>query len=630
MDNEVLSFAAGELQRYCRMMDAQTLPAISLSVDASVCSPGCDPLLDDTYQVCVKNGRGTIVGGNARSVLLGVYAFLRQAGCRFLRPGADGESVPTLDLRTLSVQLCETASHRYRGFCIEGAVSRENVRDMIDWAPKLGFNLYFIQFREAHIFFEEWYTHVFNEFLPAEPYTVEDSRTIVRELGEEIRKRGLHYHAVGHGWTCESVGYASTGWHSADNASIPETVRPLLAQVNGKREFFGGIPINTQLCYSNPMVQEKMAAEIARYAEENPEKEVLHIWLADNFNNSCECPDCQKARPSDFYVRILNRADELLTQKRLATKLAFIVAYDLLWTPLRERLHNPARFLLMFAPITRTYRKPYREEGETSPAFQPKPYVRNRLQLPESAAENLVYLQEWQKQFSGDCFVFDYHMMWDIHKDHAQIQLSRVLFRDLELLRELGLNGYIGCQLTRSFFPSGFCNYMMGRKLFDRTLSYEQLQQEYFEAAYGEHWRDAWAFLEEISGGLSWAYDRGELPIHDSEAAVRFRATPEKLYHWKPLLCSRLEKVSLACQKQQWGFLLEAAEIYAELALVLYHKASGLPTEQVKTQFELFRANLCRRETALQSVFDLCSFILIVQTIIKKEENEAIAFDEKA
>ena len=167
MDNEVLSFAAGELQRYCRMMDAQTLPAISLSVDASVCSPGCDPLLDDTYQVCVKNGRGTIVGGNARSVLLGVYAFLRQAGCRFLRPGADGESVPTLDLRTLSVQLCETASHRYRGFCIEGAVSRENVRDMIDWAPKLGFNLYFIQFREAHIFFEEWYTHVFNEFLPA-------------------------------------------------------------------------------------------------------------------------------------------------------------------------------------------------------------------------------------------------------------------------------------------------------------------------------------------------------------------------------------------------------------------------------------------------------------------------------
>ncbi len=628
MEQEVLSFAAEELQRYCRLMDAQGVPEIALSVEAAVCPADGDPALDDAYRIAVENGRGAIEGSNARSVLLGVYAFLRAAGCRFLRPGAEGESIPKRPLREVSVHLSETASHRYRGFCIEGAVSRENVRDMIDWMPKLGFNLYFIQFREAHIFFEEWYTHVFNEFLPAEPYTVEDSRRIVRGLGEEIRRRGLHYHAVGHGWTCESVGYASTGWHSADNAAIPDTVRPLLAQVNGKREFFGGIPINTQLCYSNPEVRERMAQEIARYAEENPGKEVLHIWLADNFNNSCECENCQKARPADFYIRMLNRADELLTQRGLPTRLAFIVAYDLLWTPLRERFRNPSRFLMMFAPITRTYRRPYHEPGE--PDCLPKPYTRNRLQLPESAAENLVYLREWQRLFPGDCFVFDYHMMWDLHKDHAQLALSRVLFRDLELLRELGLNGYIGCQLTRSFFPSGFCNYLMGRKLFDRTLSYEALQKEYFEAAYGEHWQDAWKFLSEISEGLSWAYDRGELSIHDRAAAERFRETPERLYAYQPLLSLRREQASEACVKKQWEFLLEASEIYAELALVLYHKAEGLPTEQVLTQFELFRANLCRREARLQSVFDLCSFILIVQTIVRKEENEAIAFDEKA
>ena len=79
-----------------------------------------------------------------------------------------------------------------------------------------------------------------------------------------------------------------------------------------------------------------------------------------------------------------------------------------------------------------------------------------------------------------------------------------------------------------------------------------------------------------------------------------------------------------------WLFLLEATEVYAELALVLYNKASGLPTEQVKAQFELFRQNLCRRETRLQEVFDLCSFVLIVNTIIKKEDEAAIGFDEKA
>ena len=43
-----------------------------------------------------------------------------------------------------------------------------------------------------------------------------------------------------------------------------------------------------------------------------------------------------------------------------------------------------------------------------------------------------------------------------------------------------------------------------------------------------------------------------------------------------------------------------------------------------------FRQNLCRRETRPQEVFDLCSFVLIVNTIIKKEDEAAIGFDEKA
>jgi hypothetical protein len=32
-----------------------------------------------------------------------------------------------------------------------------------------------------------------------------------------------------------------------------------------------------------------------------------------------------------------------------------LVYVDLLWEPLQENIRNPERFILMFAPITRTY-----------------------------------------------------------------------------------------------------------------------------------------------------------------------------------------------------------------------------------------------------------------------------------
>ena len=46
---------------------------------------------DDAIAVDVQEARGTIAGANPRSVLLGVYRFLTEVGCRWVRPGAEGE-----------------------------------------------------------------------------------------------------------------------------------------------------------------------------------------------------------------------------------------------------------------------------------------------------------------------------------------------------------------------------------------------------------------------------------------------------------------------------------------------------------------------------------------------------------
>lgn len=51
----------------------------------------------------------------------------------------------------------------------------------------------------------------------------------------------------------------------------------------------------------------------------------MEFWLADNVHNWCECEQCRKLRPSDWYLMILNELDEKLTAAGLNTGKQFIV-----------------------------------------------------------------------------------------------------------------------------------------------------------------------------------------------------------------------------------------------------------------------------------------------------------------
>ena len=94
--------------------------------------------------------------------------------------------------------------------------------------------------------------------------------------------------------------------------------------------FHKGIPINTNLCYSNPQVGSSFVQKVVDYSLAHPEVDYLHIWLADAFNNHCECDACKNHLPSDLYVHILNEIDQALTMKKLSTKIVFLLYEELL------------------------------------------------------------------------------------------------------------------------------------------------------------------------------------------------------------------------------------------------------------------------------------------------------------
>ena len=520
-------FAAGELARYLKAMTGRALSvkaartyepgrsgiwvglaeSFGPAVPSAVAERGKG--FDDAIFVSARPKHVLIAGANERSVLFAAYRYLEELGCRWLRPGRDGERVPKVpDALSRAVQLQEVPSARHRCICIEGSVSREHVRDTIDYAAKRGFNSYFFQFRNSFTFYDRWYGQERHRGKRVTRITSEEAQKL-RDAGKgEALKRGMAVHAVGHAWTCEPLGLPGEEWAPYEG-KVPARVGKHFALVGGERKLWGGVPLNTNLCYSSPHVRSIMAQAVVDYAKSHRDEEVIHVWLADGANNNCECASCRKARPSDFYVQTLGEIDERLSAAGLSTRIVFLAYVDLLWAPQVQRIKNPERFILMFAPITRTYDKAFLDQMG-GPQEKVGPFRRNKLTFPRSPQANLELLDGWRRGFKGECVDFDYHLMWAHHCDPGGMQLARVLHKDLRDLRKLGMQGFISCQLQRVSFPTGILMHVMGRMLWNARTPFSRMADDYFADVFGKGGPEVRRYLTRMSSLFDPPFIRGE------------------------------------------------------------------------------------------------------------------------
>ncbi|MDP9375930.1 MAG: DUF4838 domain-containing protein [Chloroflexota bacterium] len=572
--------------------------------------------LDDAIFIETDGAAGIIAGSNPRSVLLATYRFLTELGCRWVRPGADGESIPTVDLAASVVRVAEAAAYRHRGICIEGAVSYEHVRDLIEWMPKVGLNSYFMQFREGYTFFERWYAHRGNPLWPPEPFSIEDARALKARLSGEIGRRGLVFHDVGHGWTCEALGIPGLGWEYAPPA-VPPGAERFLAEVDGRRALWGGIPINTQLCFSNREARDLVVADIVAHARAHPEVDVLHVWLGDGTNNHCECAACEGAVPADWYLRLLNEIDARLAGAALPARIVFLVYVDLLWPPVTERLRNPERFILMFAPITRTYSAAYATTA-SAPVGPLPPYARNRLVFPEAVGENVAFLRAWQELFEGDSFDYDYHLMWDHYRDPGGVASAAVLWQDIRGLAALGLNGLISCQVQRAFFPTGLGMAVLGRALWDRTIDFGAIVEDYFRAAFGADGPDCFAYLQELSRLFDPPYLREEKSRRDPAAAAAYARLPETVAPFRPTIRRNLGAGN-RCHARSWHYLDRHADLCLHLAGALRARARG-DDEAARRAWERTAHFVREHEADLHPALDVYEFLYVLGKLFADPE----------
>lgn len=346
-----IDLAAGELVRYldqmagrsdaARIEDGTGAIKLGLLTDCNVTVDGVsDPSRDDAIYVDVRNSHGVIAGSNPRSVLFAAYRFLEVCGCRWLRPGKNGDYVPLRPVYHLTARLAEKAAYRFRGNNNCGTYSLDQILDKIAWAPKVGLNTFFSEFLLPRFLYNHYYERKYPSLRPPEPRSNEEIRAYHELTIREIKRRGMWYHAAGHGWTGLVVGGPESESDHESKLVVPPGKEHYLALVGGKRVNHG--PTFTDLCYSNPEVQELLLRSVANYAAAHPEVDYLHVWQDDSMNRTCECEQCRTRRVSDWYLLILNRMDAELTRRKIPVKIVFLIYQDLIWPPKRSNSPTPA------------------------------------------------------------------------------------------------------------------------------------------------------------------------------------------------------------------------------------------------------------------------------------------------
>ena len=615
-EDQVIDFAAMELQKYLRMMMPNE-PLIEIKSgdgdgfrlgllqDFGLPNEAEDPVIDDIVHIDTTARGGILAGSNARSTLFAVYRLLRLNGCRFLFAGPEGERIPVKPLE--GKQYHKAADHRFRGRTLEGRPTFEQVLASLDFYAKEELNTFGCYGVSGY--HRYYYSHTHNNInRPPEFFDHELADTQWRGLYEvEAQKRGMVILSGEHEMIPHALGLKESDrfLYKEGKKELPPEIIPYLAMINGERKIHKNDILYTNVCMSKPEMRERMAQAVVAEVESRPQLSIFGCTVADTSNNHCECEDCQKKIPSDWYVMILNRIDELLTQKGIATRILFAFYVDMIFAPETERFNNPDRFIFQYCPISRSYTASLTEDS-----IYPEPisYVRNKWEAPKSNEGLMALFKKWKAVYPGPCTVFEYHYWYHQFRDPGMMAIARRVYEDVLSYKITGMDGCMQDGSNKSFWPNGFMMHIYNEAMMNRDCDFDAEVADFFQANYGKHWEYARDYLQAISDAFNHKYMSGEMSIdpdrgpHYNPGHAESLAKVEKLADDLIAFVETLE-YEHRVEYLGWKLLTFHAKYCKEVAKMLIVKCQGNNAQAIE-MFAQFLLDFGKHDIEIERWFD--------------------------
>ena len=432
--NDVVKFAASELQYYFKKITGEELP-IKISDEKINEHKSLRFIIEDNKAIkwdgfSIEVTRKDIVlsAGESRALLYAVYTLLEKAGCSFFYPGQNEEIVPNRSIVEFSpYKQIYNPVLEHRGLALYGleANSVRLGREIISWMAKNKMNFILV-----------------SEDRPSDsdgPAHGSIWKEVSNDLLSELQKRGFIIEMSEH---CAPVFFPR---------SLFKEHPEWFALTDGVRKV-PQPPYSGQMCYSNKDGVEYYATAIANYVKKHPEFHIIGTWPLDG-GEYCECKNCKDLQT---IFKAAMRVAEKVAEVRPDMIVEHLADKPQSWTP---------------------------------PKMDKIPRNMSVLWCQDPGNRDEVG-RGWAKKSdqSGGVYQFEYYM-GDNYRSCDHVWLRPAYSAGIpRYANELGFRGVISLFLPmQNWWRASFNNCFFAKACWDSTLNVNSTINEYCRNYYGSH-----------------------------------------------------------------------------------------------------------------------------------------------
>ncbi len=381
-----------------------------------------------------------ISGNNPRALLFGVYDFLEALGCAWVKPGSDGERLPSGTMFELpSKKVSQKPAFADRALIIGHAAFMNDIEDWMRWAVRNRINTLFF--------------HTTGDPLAMGGGGV---RHFHRHNGNIARMKGHR------GFTLEHGGHGLS-------ALLP-------------RSFFGQMPDAFRMkdgartpdhnfCVHHAEGMKIIRQNAAAYFKAHPEADVFHLWPDDIPGGGwCGCERCRDYSSSDQALIATNALAEELSAIAPTAKISFLAYHDTEAAP--HKVAPRDNVALLWAPRLRSYA--YAIDAADS-----------KVNAPRFADAFRAGAAHFAKAKAQPPRVFEYYLDTVLFKS-AVPPLPTVIKADLQFYKKEGA-GAVGVLMTgpRPFFSAELNAWLFARLAWDPAQDLLGLIRTFYRTTFG-------------------------------------------------------------------------------------------------------------------------------------------------
>jgi len=435
-------FSAEELGRYLKKISGADFPlnteaAYTINIEQN------KQLKGEEYNISLRNKDLILAGGSDRSILYAVYDFLQRLGCRFIAPQFDfysgsAEYVPKRSelFYNASEDIKRQPAFAYRKIDIEEGRSHtiDNLRQIVDWMPKAGFNILMAPLNYqggGKVMWENWR----------------------KALTPELKKRGLLIEVGGHGYQNFLNAKMESGslfnqhpeWFGKNKDCHPDAAQYLV--------------FNT---WNNEAV-DYVTQNVLSYLTAHPEIDIFDLWPPDGARWN-ECPMFSGfGSAADRQAVLVNQINAGAKKLKPNVKLEIIAYGQVLLPPDKNNL-DP-NVLVDICPINQSFEKQI---------FDPS---------KKTNKEYAEAILSWRNHFSGDLGLYSYYRKYAWRS--LPVLLPHYIQDDLRWYASLPLQGISTYAEPADWFTYELNHYCLGKLIWDPGLSVDSLINDYCAIRYG-------------------------------------------------------------------------------------------------------------------------------------------------